>query len=167
MSEENSDPNSFKGKKSAVEWRRNIVLQRLAQGFTQSEIARELNLHRSTISTDYRYLNELSKKELRLFLHEKLPMEITQAFASYDNIIRAAWDIKNNTKDDKTKLQALHLIRETRESGIDLVSNVDIATKVMDMADKKSVEQDKELALESDESLEEQESIEDQELQEK
>ena len=121
------------------------VLQRLAQGHTQSEIAREFRLHRSTISQDYRHLNEQSKKELRSFLEA---MEINQAFTSYDNIIRTAWDTANNTKDEKTKLQALHLIKETRESRIDLVSNVDIATKVMDMA-RKPTEQEKETQLDS------------------
>lgn len=164
MSEENSEPNSFKGKKSEIDWRRTIVLQRLAQGYTQSEIARELNLHRSTISQDYRHLNELSKRELRSFLHDKLPMEITQAFASYDNIIRTAWDTANNTRDEKTKIQALHLIKETRESRIDLVSNIDIATKVMDMATsrqkpKEEEEEQEKGSSELDEPLEEHEPL--------
>lgn len=98
-------------------------------------------------------------------MEDRLPMEITQAFTSYDNIIRTAWDTANNTKDEKTKLQALHLIRETRESRIELISNVPIATKVMEMASRKSTEEEQfstNSALNEEKQKQEQEPIEEQ-----
>jgi hypothetical protein len=88
-------------------------------------------------------------------------MEVNQAFASYDDITRVAWNTVNNTRDEKTKIQALHLIKETRDSRIELISNVPIATKVMDMARQKSIEQ--EPAQELQESMEQEQE---QELQE-
>jgi hypothetical protein len=42
-------------------------------------------------------LNEQSKKELRSFFDNRLPMEVNQAFASYDDITRVAWNTVNNT----------------------------------------------------------------------
>jgi DNA-binding NarL/FixJ family response regulator len=49
---------NFKFTKSAIEWRRNTVLAKLAKGYSQSDIAKELQLHPSTISLDVQFLKE-------------------------------------------------------------------------------------------------------------
>lgn len=154
MSEEDSNNNTIKEKKSATEWRRDTVLKMLAGGYTQSEIARELKLHRSTISLDVQYVNEQCKEELRSFIEDKLPMQIKQAFISYDEIIKDAERIARTTVDEKTKIQANHLRKETVESRIELATNADIATKVMDMA-ARAGQKNSMLTEEEEEKLEE------------
>lgn len=124
---------NYKFDKLAIEWRRSVVLQKLSQGYNQSEIARELQLHPSTISLDCQWIREKSRKNIQTFVEEKLAEEVDKAFTSYNSIIKKAWETANTTEDDKTRLQALHVIKETVESRIDLVANVDVVMKVMDM----------------------------------
>jgi DNA-binding NarL/FixJ family response regulator len=53
-------PNSAKH----IEERREKILLLLSKGYSQMEIARELNITRQTISRDMTYINETTKREL-------------------------------------------------------------------------------------------------------
>jgi hypothetical protein len=44
-------------------------------GWSQAEIAKELQLHPSTISLDVQYLKEQAKEELQSHISERLPFE--------------------------------------------------------------------------------------------
>jgi hypothetical protein len=69
-----------------------------------------------------------------LFINERLPEEVDKAFTSYDSIIKTAWQTANNTEDDKVRLQALNLVKETFAAKMDLCSNADIINHVIGMA---------------------------------
>jgi DNA-binding NarL/FixJ family response regulator len=53
--EELAPTESPKHTKNMIEWRRNTVLSKLAKGYSQAEIAKELQLHPSTISLDVQF----------------------------------------------------------------------------------------------------------------
>jgi DNA-binding NarL/FixJ family response regulator len=62
---------NYKFDKLAIEWRRSVVLQKLSQGYNQSEIAKELQLHPSTISLDCQWIRERNKQNIQTFVSEK------------------------------------------------------------------------------------------------
>jgi DNA-binding NarL/FixJ family response regulator len=71
--------NNFKFSKTAIEWRRNTVLQKLAKGYSQADIAKELQLHPSTISLDVQFLKEQAQRELIVHIKEVIPFEYARA----------------------------------------------------------------------------------------
>ena len=59
-----------------IEWRRCQVMELSSKGYNQSEIAKILQLDKWTISRDVSYLKEQSKKNIRKYIDETLPIRI-------------------------------------------------------------------------------------------
>src|SRR5215211_5705845 len=111
---ENIQPNTntnYKYKPNLIEWRRSKVLQRLAQGASQTQIAQELQLHPSTISLDCQFLKEKAQKELETHISETIPFRYAQCVEGMRQIL---WTtnkiIDKENLDDKTKIQCLTLL---------------------------------------------------------
>jgi hypothetical protein len=127
--------------RSAIQWRRDIILQKLSQGYSQSEIARELRLHPSTISLDCQYLRQQSAQNLQQHIEERIPMRYAEVNEGLKLLLRKAWGIINNpnsktsevlsaitsvtnvydkwltvSTDEKTILQAINWINKKKES---------------------------------------------------
>jgi transcriptional regulator with XRE-family HTH domain len=111
----------FKYTKDMIEWRRNMVLQRLSQGFSQSEIAKELKLHPSTISLDCQYLRTRSREDMQLHIEERIPQQYEECHIGYKMIMRRAYEISNNPNNKTSDiLQSLSLMSETYDKLMNL-----------------------------------------------
>jgi hypothetical protein len=95
-----SKNNQLKSSKQAIEWRRDIVLTRLSQGYSQSQIAAELHLHKSTISLDCKFLSEQAPVP---FDHLKVKFGLNQ-------VLQKVWEIANNSEKTDERLRAYALI---------------------------------------------------------
>ena len=73
--------------KPMIEWRRNKVLHRLCMGWSQAEIAKELQLDPSTISLDVQFLKENAKKELQTHISDRLPNEYNRAVTGINLVL--------------------------------------------------------------------------------
>jgi hypothetical protein len=100
----------FKFTKSAIEWRRNIVLEKLAKGYSQSQIAKELRLNPSTISLDVQFLKERARNELKTHLTERLPFEHARVTSGINNLLQRTHDILDKTTDPKMQLQTISVL---------------------------------------------------------
>jgi hypothetical protein len=58
-------------------------------------------------------------------------MAVTKSCTALDNITSTAWNLAKNSDDDRVKLQALTLIKETEKDKIDIVSNVNIVDQIV------------------------------------
>ncbi|HEU4446800.1 MAG TPA: helix-turn-helix domain-containing protein [Nitrososphaeraceae archaeon] len=101
---------NFKYTKDMIEWRRNTVLSKLAKGYSQADIAKELQLHPSTISLDVQYLKEQAQRELRVHLQEKLPFEYARAMTGINDLLRRANEIVDRMTDPKMQLQSISVL---------------------------------------------------------
>lgn len=138
----------FKFNKDAILFRRSEVLRLLSRGYSQADIVREFGnkVDKSTISIDVQYIHEQAKTNIQQFITEQTPEEVQKAFSSYDDIIKEAWTIADSSIADKrTKLQALMLIKDTFAARLDLISNVDIVSRVLEIARKKRLESQEEV----------------------
>jgi transposase len=106
----------FKFTKSAIEWRRNTVLSNLAKGYSQSDIAKELQLHPSTISLDVQFLKEQAQQELESHIHETIPLEYKRAKTGLDNLLQKATDMLEKVTDPKTQIQTMVLLMDLYKS---------------------------------------------------
>jgi lambda repressor-like predicted transcriptional regulator len=100
----------FKFTKSAIDWRRNTVLEKLAKGYSQAQIAKELQLHPSTISLDVQYLKERASNELKTHLTEKLPFEHARVTSGINDLLQRTYAILDKTTDPKMQLQTISVL---------------------------------------------------------
>jgi uncharacterized protein (UPF0335 family) len=113
----------FHARLQQVEWRRDRVLELSSQGFTQSDIATVLQVDRSIISRDMAHLKQEARKNLQHHISETIPAEYQKACNTLNQVLRMTWSIISNTKDEKTRLQALALINDVNKYRTELVTN--------------------------------------------
>jgi hypothetical protein len=153
----------LKFNKDAILFRRSEVLRLLSRGYSGADIVKEFKykVDKSTISLDIQYIREQAKVNIQEFINEKVPEEVEKAFCSYDNIIKSAWRVADGSiADQRTKLQALMLVKDTFTAKLDLISNVDIVSRIMEIARRKRRE------TETTEEQEHDEGTQDEEIEE-
>jgi LPS O-antigen subunit length determinant protein (WzzB/FepE family) len=109
--------------KPMIEWRRNKVLHRLCMGWSQAEIAKELQLDPSTISLDVQFLKEQAKKELQTHISERLPFEYNRAVTGINTVLKKTSEILEKAEDTKTKMECLKLQMELYRSVMSLATD--------------------------------------------
>ena len=150
-----------------IEWRRNKVLHRLAMGWSQAEISKELQLHPSTISLDCQYLREQAQKELQTHIQEGIPLEYLRARTGLNNVLKRVSEILEQATDTKTKLECMKLLMDLYRSIMNLASDGSVIERAMktikiisplpgeDIPAKSEEDKEiKEVSSESDETLE-------------
>jgi transcriptional regulator with XRE-family HTH domain len=128
---ENIRDENIKFTKTAIDWRRNIVLQRLSKGWSQSDIARELKLHPSTISLDVQYLKIKAQDELRKHITEVVPFEYARAVTGINDILRRATDILDKTTDPRLQYQYMTLLIQVYGSILSMATEKGVIEQAM------------------------------------
>jgi predicted transcriptional regulator len=124
-----------------TEWRRNKVQQLLVRGYSQWDVAEELQIDQSTVSRDVQYLRQTAQVNLQKHIQQKLPEEYQRCLTGMNQVLKLSWQIANNitsrqngqdhndnintitTGDDRTRLQALSLINDCYKYIMDLTTN--------------------------------------------
>ena len=123
-----------------VDWRRNKVQQLLVRGYSQWDVAEELQIDQSTVSRDIQYLRQQAQANLQKHIQQKLPEEYQRCLTGMSQVLKLSWQIANNntkqsgqglnensntvtTGDDRTRLQALSLINDCYKYIMDLTTN--------------------------------------------
>jgi hypothetical protein len=126
-----------------IEWRRAKVLELSSQGYSQIEIASNLQIDKSVISRDMAYLRNQAQAILRAHIQDKLPEEYQNCMVGINQVLKICWEIVNKSRnlnnndnngqtvtmtDNKTVLQALALINDCNKYKMDLTTNGVIIT---------------------------------------
>jgi hypothetical protein len=120
-----------------IEWRRNKIQQLLVRGYSQWDIADELQIDQSTVSRDVKCLRQEASKNLKSHIQNKLPEEYQRCITGMNQVLKISWGIANKSNDgngndngqtmtmtdDKTRLQALSLINDCYKYIMDLTTN--------------------------------------------
>jgi predicted transcriptional regulator len=121
-----------------VDWRRNKVQQLLVRGYSQWDVAEELQIDQSTVSRDVHYLRHRAQQNLQKHIQQKLPEEYQRCLTGMNQVLKLSWQIANNntkgqeynennntitTGDERTRLQALSLINDCYKYIMDLTTN--------------------------------------------
>jgi IS30 family transposase len=97
----------FKTKSEEIEWRRAKILELKSQGLDQREISQVLQVSPTTITFDLQYLRKEARETVREYTTEQLPLQLRTFMAAVQNAIKQYWDMSQNTKDNKEKIQAI------------------------------------------------------------
>jgi predicted transcriptional regulator len=89
-----SNGGNKKGK--MVDWRRNKVQQLLVRGYSQWDVAEELQIDQSTVSRDVQYLRQNAQANLQKHIQQKLPEEYQRCLTGMNQVLKLSWHIANN-----------------------------------------------------------------------
>jgi hypothetical protein len=130
---------------------RSMVVEMRARGMSQIEIAHELQVSKQLISLDIAYLRNQAKESINEYVTEHLPEQYEVCLCALDAIIKRAFDILESSDDNREKLQAMELFKNTHLVKLELLSNATTIDSALNYIRNKQHEpqQTKHLALDS------------------
>jgi hypothetical protein len=133
-------------------WRREKVIELKGQGMNHSEIARELQVARTCVVEDVQYLREQAKRTIKEYVTEHLPEQYQICLCALDAIIKRSFDILENSLDNRERLSAMELFKDTHLVKLELLSNattIDSALNYIRNKQQQQQQQKKHLSLDS------------------
>jgi predicted DNA-binding protein (UPF0251 family) len=107
-----------------VSWRRAKVLELMSKGETnQSEIARIMQVDRSTICRDIDYLRQQAKENITRYVNERLPEEYEKCLVGLNCILKEAWMMSQTENIKGDKIKALSLAKECYAMKLEMLTN--------------------------------------------
>jgi hypothetical protein len=88
-----------------------------------SEIAKELQIARTCIVEDVQYLRNQAKESIKEYVTEHLPEQYQICLSALDTILKHAFEILQTSDDNREKLQAMELYKDTHLVNLELLSN--------------------------------------------
>ncbi|MFL6327842.1 MAG: hypothetical protein ACJ71K_00640 [Nitrososphaeraceae archaeon] len=136
-------------KADQLEWRRSKVIELRARGLSHGEIAQQLQVSRASISSDIQYLRNQAKESIREYVTEHLPEQYQVCLTALDAIIKRAFDILDTSPDNRERLQAMELFKDTHLVKLELLSNATTIDSALNYIRNKQQEQGEKLVLDS------------------
>jgi len=105
--------------------RRKDVFFSLSRGLSESDIANQLKVNRSTISRDIRAIQQECQKNIESIVQKSMPLEYEKCKTSMDSITKECWTIyqdKTGQWTNKNKIDALKLIKETNRTKLEILN---------------------------------------------
>jgi hypothetical protein len=90
---------------------------------SQTEIARELQVSEASISLNMQYLRNQAKESIKEYVTEHLPEQYQICLMALDTILKHAYEILETSDDNRAKLQAMELFKDTHLIKLELLSN--------------------------------------------
>jgi predicted transcriptional regulator len=134
-------------KSDQLEWRRSKVIELSDRGMTHNEIARELQVSRTSITSNIQYLRSQAKESIKEYTTDHLPEQYQVCLIALDTIIKRAFDILETSPDNREKLQAMELFKDTHLVKLELLSNATTIDSALSyIKSKREQQQQKRLA---------------------
>jgi transposase len=95
-----------------LDWRRSKVLELTSQGYSQRDIANQLQVGLGTVNKDLSFLRKQARENLQYHIHDKIPEEYQNCMTGLKWIIKQTTEIADTEIDSKTKIQAYAQLAE-------------------------------------------------------
>jgi hypothetical protein len=110
-------------KAEQLEWRRGKVIELRAVGLSYAEIARELKITKTAVGEDMLYLRKQAKESIKEYVTEHLPEQYQICLCALDTILKNTFVILQKSQDNREKLAAMELFKDTHLVKLELLSN--------------------------------------------
>jgi predicted transcriptional regulator len=136
----------LKFQKENIMLRRGKVLELSAQGHSQTEIAKMLNVSMSLISIDMQYIRTKAQENLRTHIQNDIPLQYEKAMSGLSQVLQMVWDVALNATKTSEKLEACALINNCYKYMMDMSTDSAVIAEAMNfvMDAKKDKEERKE-----------------------
>ena len=121
-----------------VQWRRAKVLELSSQGYTQIEIATQLQVDEPTISRDMACLNQQAQESLQRHIHEVVPSEFQKCMVGMKNNLKETLEIAATSADPRLKLQARAIANDCYKFILDMTTNAGIVSDALKYVNQKT-----------------------------
>jgi predicted transcriptional regulator len=95
-----------------LEWQRSKVLELSSQGYTQSEIAKTLQVSQPSVNRDLTHLTKQAQDNLQKHIHETVPEEYQKCMVGMKRNVKHVLQIGEAASDPKVKLQAVSIAND-------------------------------------------------------
>jgi IS30 family transposase len=102
-----------------------------SQGYSQVEIASQLQVDETTISRDVQYLRQQAQENLEKHIHEVVPEEYQKCMVGMKRNLKQTLEIAESAADPKTKLQARAIANDCYKYIMDLCTNAGVISDAM------------------------------------
>ena len=130
-------------KAEQLEWRRSKVTELRAVGMSYTEIAQQLQVSRASIGSDLQYIREQAKANIKEYTTDHLPEQYQVCLAALDTVLKNAFVIVTQSHDNREKLSALQLFKDTHITKLELLSNATTIDSALNFIRSKQQEQHK------------------------
>src|SRR5919204_6604707 len=130
-------------KSEQLEWRRGKVIELRAVGLSYAEIARELQVSKTVIGEDMLYLRKRAKESIREYVTEHLPEQYQICLSALDTILKNTFVILQKSQDNREKLAAMELFKDTHLYKLELLSNATTIDSALQFIRSKQSQQNK------------------------
>jgi transcriptional regulator with PAS, ATPase and Fis domain len=125
-------------KQQQINWRRAKVLELSSQGYTEREIAEELQpIAPVTVHRDLVHLRQQAQESLQKHIHETVPEEYQKCMIGMKRNLRQTLEIADTAEDPKVKLQARAIANDFYKYIMDLTTNGVVITDAMKYVTRK------------------------------
>jgi predicted DNA-binding protein YlxM (UPF0122 family) len=114
-----------------------------AKDMTHGEIAHELQVSRTAITSDIQYLRSQAKESIKEYVTEHLPERYQVCLTALDEVIKRAFDILETSPDNREKLHAMELFKGTHLVKLELLSNATTIDSALNYIKSKQQQQQK------------------------
>jgi len=132
-----------------LRWRRDKVREYSIKGYTQRDIAAELQVPLSDVNRDLKYLRQQAKANIAHYIDEYLPAEYQNTLQTLNMIIKEMWQV--HTEDARELMQSRALIKDCCAMRIDLLSSATVLDKAVKFVDRHRglIPQNKQVVIDS------------------
>jgi hypothetical protein len=88
-----------------------------------AEIAKHLQVSKASIVSDVQYLREHAKQSIKEYTTEALPLQYQICLSALDTVLQNAFVMMQEAEDNREKLQANQLFKDTHLVKLELLSN--------------------------------------------
>ena len=117
-----------------LQWRRDKVREYSIKGYTQRDIAAELQISLGLVEKDLKYLRKQSKHNIEHYIDEYLPAEYQYCLDALNMIVKEMWTLQ--PEDNRELMQSRTLIKECCAMRIDLLSNATVVERAVNFVDR-------------------------------
>jgi hypothetical protein len=110
---------------------------------SQIEIAHELQVSEASISLDMQFLRNQAKESIKEYATDHLPEQYQVCLTALDTILRHAFDIIETSPNNREKLQAMELFKDTHLVKLELLSNATTIDSALNYIRSKQSQQKK------------------------
>jgi hypothetical protein len=111
-----------------VQWRRAKVLEMSSHGYSQIEIATQLQVDETIISKDVTHLRQQAQENLQKHIHEVLPEEYQKCMVGMKRNLKHVLEIGDAASDPKIKLESRRIANDYYRYIMDLCTNAGIVS---------------------------------------
>jgi hypothetical protein len=100
-----------------------------------------MKVSRASISSDIQYLRNQAKESIKEYVTEHLPEQYQICLSALDTILKHAFEILETSDDNREKLQAMELFKDTHLVKLELLSNATTIDSALNYIRNKQQEQ--------------------------